>query len=57
MGMRLSMKQECPKSKDGIHEISAMPLHDVEGFKIWNALTLEEKIKSQFCVYCGEPIW
>ena len=51
------MKQECPKSKDGIHEISAMPLHDVEGFKIWNALTLEEKIKSQFCVYCGEPIW
>jgi len=50
-------EKNCKLSPTGVHIIKNGPPFDEESWKLWNKLSLKEKIESQFCTYCGEPIW
>jgi hypothetical protein len=48
---------KCSKSKDGVHVLPNVIPMDRDSFIEWNKLSYLEKIKSQYCMLCGEAIW
>ena len=51
-------KMSCPKNPNGgNHEIEQPVPWIPELREKWQKLSMEDKIKSQFCKWCGESIW
>lgn len=47
---------QCPKSENGIHAMTMGPNTVAEKLSK-GEITMEDAIKSQFCIYCGKAIW